>query len=54
MGPWHRYKGAEDADGVVPEGVEPVEDRKEEVKPKERQEGPRIVIETKERVPRRF
>ena len=46
--PWHRYKGAEDADGEVPEGVAPEE--RLEVNPS----GGTIVIETKEKVPRDF
>ena len=53
--PWNKYKGDDDADGVVPDGVEPAEDQKvEEVAPKDWQSRPTIVIKTKEKVPRRF
>ena len=48
--PWHLYRGDENADGEVPEGVEPAEDNREV----ERREGPEIVIKTRDRIPRQF
>ena len=47
--PWHRYKGAEDADGDVPEGV-PVEERRQQEVGGEKV----VYIETKTKVPRDF
>ena len=50
--PWHRYKGAEDADGEIPEGV-PVEER---LTSGGQVDGgvPKVIIKTREKAPRDF
>ena len=47
--PWNKYKGAEDADGEVPEGV-PVEERGEGEQERQRV----IYVDTRSKVPREF
>ncbi len=51
MGPWNRYKDAQDADGLVPEQVLPQEEKKVE----DKKEGvAQVIIKTRAKVPSQF